>query len=113
VSVHDAVEDSGAAARSWTLLVYALYLAALFTALPLLLGGIVALWKRRLATGTVYASHLANQVTVLWVGLHLGVLGWILTVVLVGWAILGLLWLWILWRSGRGLLRALDGRPYR
>ncbi len=113
MSVHDAAEDSAAAARSWTLLVYALYLAALFTALPLLPGGIVALWKRRLAAGTVYASHFDNQVTVLWVGLLLGVLGWILTVVLVGWAILGLLWLWILWRSGRGLLRALDGRPYR
>lgn len=107
-----AASDRSAVARSWALLVYALYLAALFTALPLVLGGIVALWKRGSAQGTVYASHLDNQVTVLWVGLLVGLLGWILTIVLVGWAILGLLWLWILWRSARGLLRALDGRPY-
>lgn len=105
-------DDRAAAARSWALLVYGLYLAALFTALPLVLGGVVALWKGGLAEGTVYASHLDNQVTVLWGALLGGIVGWILTFVLIGWAILGLLWLWTLWRSGRGLLRALDGRPY-
>lgn len=105
--------DLESGARTWALLVYGLYLAALFTALPLLVGGAVALWKRGLARGTVYESHLDNQVTILWVSLVLGVLGWLLTLLLIGWAILGLLWLWVLWRSARGLLRALDGRPWR
>lgn len=105
--------DRTAAARSWTLLIYGLYLAALFTALPLVVGGIVALLKRDLAKGTVYETHLDNQVTVLWVSVVLGVVGWILLLVAIGWLIWGGLWLWVLWRSGRGLWRALDGRPYR
>jgi uncharacterized membrane protein len=105
--------DRRGAARSWALLIYGLYLAALFTALPLLVGGIVALLKRETARGTVYESHLDNQVTVFWVSLLFGILGWMLLVVGIGGLVWGVLWVWVLWRSSRGLWRALDGRPYR
>lgn len=45
--------------------------------------------------------------------LFVGLLGLLLTLVAIGWAVLGLLFLWVLWRSVRGLFRALDGRPWR
>ncbi len=105
--------DRVGAARSWTLAIYALYLAALFTALPLVVGGIVALLKRDVARGTVYESHLDNQVTIFWVAVILGFVGWVLLLVAIGWLVWAVLWLWVLWRAGRGLWRALDGRPYR
>ncbi len=105
--------DRTGAARSWTLLIYGLYLAALFTALPLVLGGIAALLKRPVALGTVYESHLDNQVRVFWVSLVFGVLGWVLSILGIGWPIWAVLWLWVLWRAGRGLWLALDGRPWR
>lgn len=108
-----ATVDRVGAARGWTLLIYGLYLAALFTALPLLVGGIVALLKREVGRGTVYESHLDNQVTIFWVSLILGLLAWVLLLVAVGWLVFGILWLWVLWRTARGLWRALDGRPWR
>jgi len=105
--------DRVGAARSWTLLLYGLYLVALFTAFPMPIAAILAYWKRSLARGTVYESHFDNLVLVFWVSLLVGLAGLVLTLVLIGWAVLGLLFLWVLWRSVRGLFRALDGRPYR
>jgi uncharacterized membrane protein len=105
--------DRTGAARSWTLLLYGLYLVALFTAFPMLIAAILAYWKRGLARGTVYESHFDNLIFVFWVSLVVGLLGLLLTLVLIGWAVLGLLFLWVLWRSVRGLFRALDGRPWR
>jgi uncharacterized membrane protein len=37
--------------------------------------------------------------------------GSILTIILIGWAILGLLWLWTAYRTIRGWLRLTDGLP--
>lgn len=105
--------DRTGAARTWTLLLYGLYLVALFTAFPMVIAVILAYWKRGLARGTVYESHFDNLILVFWVSLLVGILGLVLTVLLIGWAVLGLLFLWVLWRSVNGLFRALDGRPYR
>ena len=92
-------------------LVYGLYLISLFTAVPAFLGVVVAYMKRRDARGTIYASHYRYAIRSFWWGLLWLVVAIALKLVLVGFAILALLWLWFLWRTAKGWLVLLDDQP--
>jgi uncharacterized membrane protein len=89
---------------------YALYAVALFTALPLLAGVVVA-YVGRGGADPVYRTHLGWGIRTFWWALLWLVVGTILTVVLVGYVILGLLWLWTAYRTVRGWLRLADNLP--
>jgi len=102
-------EDSN---RTLAIIVYALYLGALINGLTAIVGVIVAYAKRDDARGTVYESHFANAIEMFWVSLVLCLAG-IATV----WFGVGVLifigtFVWFVYRSVKGLLRAIDGRPY-
>jgi len=92
-------------------LVYGLYMVSLFTAVPAFLGVIVAYLKRGSAYGTIYASHYRYAIRTFWWGLFWLVVAILLKLLLVGFAILALLWLWFLWRTAKGWLLLLDERP--
>jgi uncharacterized membrane protein len=92
--------------------VYVVYVAALFTGVPFLFGAIIAWLKRGSAAGTIYESHFANQLRIFWIGLLVFVVGWLTLIILIGWVILGLGWLWAAWRTGIGVMRAMDAKPY-
>ena len=91
--------------------VYGLYLASLFTAVPAFLGVIVAYAKRRDAAGTIEGSHFRYAIRTFWWGLFWLVVAILLKIFLVGFVILGLLWLWFMWRTCKGWLALLDERP--
>jgi len=97
--------------RTTALVVYGLYLASLFTAVTGLIGVIVAHLKRGEAAGTVWESHFDNQIRIFWVGLVVGFMGLALTLVLIGWLVLFGVFVWYLYRTVKGLLRAVDDRP--
>jgi len=101
----------GRGARFAMHLVYGLYLISLFTAVPAFLGVIVAYAKRRDAAGTIEASHYRYAIRTFWWGLFWLVVAILLKVVLVGFVVLALLWLWFLWRTCIGWLALLDDRP--
>lgn len=87
---------------------YALYAVALFTALPLLAGVVVA-YLGRGSADPVYRSHLTWGIRTFWWALLWLVIGTVLILVLVGYAILAILWLWTAYRTIRGWLRLADG----
>ena len=58
----------------------------------------------------VYRSHLDWGITTFWVALVIGIIGFVLLFILIGWLVLGLLWLWTAYRIVRGWLRLLDNR---
>ncbi len=103
------IEGEAAPGRAAAHLMYALYAVALFTALPMLAGVVVAYIGRGDAA-PVYRSHLDWGITTFWVALVIGIIGFILLFILVGYLVLGLLWLWTAYRIARGWLRLLDGR---
>lgn len=103
------VTGEAAPGRAAAHLMYALYAVALFTAVPMVAGVIVA-YLGRGAADPVYRSHLSWGIVTFWVALIVGVLGVILTFVLVGYLVLGLLWLWTAYRVIRGWLRLADNR---
>ena len=101
---------NAAPGRAAAHVVYALYAVALFTALPLLAGVIVA-YIARGGAESVYRSHLTWSIRTFWWTVLWLIIGTVLTVVLIGYAILGLLWLWTAYRTTRGWLRLADNLP--
>ena len=98
-------------ARTMGHVVYALYFVALFTGLSIVVGAIVAYILRGDAQGTIYRSHFDYLISTFWIALVVGIIGGILTLLLIGWAILGLLWLWLLYRTAKGWIRLNSGQP--
>jgi len=103
----DLVERNPAPGRAAAHVMYALYAVALFTALPLIAGVVVA-YLGRGGADPVYRSHLTWGIRTFWWALLWLIVGSILVVVLVGYLILGLLWLWTAYRVIKGWLRLAD-----
>jgi uncharacterized membrane protein len=101
-------DPRAAPGRAAAHVMYALYAIALFTALPLLAGVIVA-YVGRGSADALYRSHLSWGIRTFWWALLWLVIGTILTLVLIGYAILAILWLWTAYRTIRGWLRLADG----
>jgi uncharacterized membrane protein len=99
--------------RTFTIVVYALYLAAFCNGFTALIGVILAYVKRADARGTPYESHFTNAIEVFWVGLVVS-LAAIPLLFLFGLGIIvycGLV-VWYLYRTIKGLVRTLESRAY-
>lgn len=76
------------------------------------IGFVIALMKQGEARGTIYESHFRAVVRsgiILFIGYAVG---WALTVVVVGFFILPIVWIYNVWVVVKGLLRLIDRRPY-
>jgi len=111
--VSGAVPRSDESFRGTAILAYALLLAGLFS---FHLAGVVAVVlayvQRGDARGTPWETHFDNIITVFWVSLVVTLVAIPLCFVVVGFFVLGILLIWFLYRTIKGLVRALDGRPY-
>lgn len=102
-------EDS---ARTVAIIVYLLYLAALINGLTAIIGVILAYVKRDDARGTVYESHFSNAIEVFWIFLIGMLIAVPLCFVVIGVPLVIALYVWVLFRTIKGVVRASDGRPY-
>jgi uncharacterized membrane protein len=99
--------------RTVAIVVYGLYLIGWpCLHMPTIAGLIVAYLKRDEARGTLWESHFTNQIETFWVTLALMVVGIPLCFVLVGIPIVIGAVVWSLYRTIKGLLRAIDDKPY-
>ncbi|MFT6407348.1 MAG: putative membrane protein [Arenicella sp.] len=98
--------------KTHALVSYILLALGLFTAIPLLFGAIWAIIKKKGALGTIYHSHLVNITRIFWWSLLWLIIGGILTTILVGFAILGIAWLWGIYRVLNGFIKILADQPY-
>ena len=85
-------------AKSHAIVAYALLLVGLFTAVPMLIGAVWAMVKKKSALGTIYHSHYVNATRVFWWTVFWSIIGFLLIFVAIGYAILGIVWLWALYR---------------
>lgn len=109
------------------MLVYGLYLLSIPSAAVFALVGVILALVARDGAGPLARAHLDDQVrfwfVAFWWGVAiavLGLVGWVLTVVLIGFPILLLVGalalivgIWFTIKSFLGLLKLLDGRPPR
>lgn len=119
--------------RSLVIAGYVLFLLAWMNGITAIIGVVLAYVKRSEAAGTIWHSHFDNLILVFWVlvvGFVLGLFSWPLAFGLflaqspvfwpatlslpfvVGFLVFPVLVFWSLYRMIRGLIRALEGRPY-
>lgn len=92
------------------LIAYVLHLIGAVTALPSLIALVINYVKR--GDGSPIAdSHHAWMIRSFWWALLWWIIGALTWIFLIGMAIIGLSWLWYLYRHLRGLLALLDDRP--
>lgn len=119
------LSPSNDAGRLSAIIVYALYLLSIPSAAIFALVGVIVALSARDGAGPLARSHLEDQVRVWFIAFWwaigialLGVLGAVLSVVLIGFPILWLcgilgfcVMVWFTVKSLLGLLALLDGRP--
>ncbi len=100
--------------RTYSIVVYALYLLSVPSAcLTFIVGAVIAYWKRDEARNTAFESHFANAIEMFWVGLVVGLVAIALwPLFFLGALVHAVLLVWILYRTIKGLLLAIEGRPY-
>ncbi|MBB3062636.1 DUF4870 family protein [Microbulbifer rhizosphaerae] len=109
IGTDKAREQSG---RDLATLVYLIQAISLFTAVPFFIGVIVNYAKRGDVRGTLAESHFRWQIRTFWFWLLWTVIGsatwWLLGL---GFLILGVAWVWAIYRVVRGWLVLADNRP--
>jgi uncharacterized membrane protein len=94
-----------------TMVVYALQALSFAFGVTALVGLIINYIKRDDVAGTVYQSHFDWQIRTFWWGLLWAVIGVVLAIVFVGFAILFVAWVWAIYRVAKGWLKLTEGKP--
>jgi len=103
-------DESG---RLMAIVAYVLFLVGWPTLhLATIAGVVVAYLQRGDSRGTIWESHYDAIIHTFWVSLIVGVVAIPLCFVVVGFVILGGLMIWFLYRTIRGLVHAIESRPY-
>jgi uncharacterized membrane protein len=100
-----------ASLRTITTIVYALQAAAFLVGLTYIAAAIVNYIKRPEVAGTLYESHFNWQIRTFWWGLLWTAIGIVLSFLLVGFAVLFVVWIWAIYRVVKGFLKLNDNQP--
>jgi uncharacterized membrane protein len=73
---------------------------------------ILAYVQRGEARGTIWESHFSNVIETFWISLIVGLIAIPLCFIGIGFVVLAFLVVWFLFRTIKGLIRAIDGRAY-
>ncbi len=106
------VPSTDESARTTAIIIYLLYLAALVNGITAIIGVVLAYVKRDDVRGTAYEGHFNNAIEIFWVFLIGMCVAVPLCFILVGIPLVILLYVWVLFRTVKGLVRAIDGKPY-
>ena len=98
--------------RTNALIAYVLMAIGLFTAIPILIGAIWAMLKKKEAYGTIFHSHLVNATRTFWWSLFWGIIGCITTFAGIGFLILFAVWVWVVYRLLDGFSKLLSEQAY-
>jgi len=100
--------------RTLAIIVYGLYIAALFTGgASGLVGVVLAYVKRNDTKGTPFESHFENAIQAFWIWLIGFVVGLLTTwLFLIGFLIMLAAFAYFLYRTIKGLILAIDSKPY-
>lgn len=98
--------------KSHALISYILMIIGLFTAIPLFIGAIWAMFTHSSAKGSIYHSHYTNAIRTFWWSLFWCIVGGIVMLMAIGWIVWGIVWLWVLYRTVYGLAKLVADEPY-
>ena len=98
-------------AKSLTTIIYALYAASFLFGITAIVAIMMNYIKKEDVVGTFLESHFAWQMRTFWFGLLWMVIGGITVFILIGWLILCVNTLWIIYRIVKGWLNLNDNKP--
>ncbi|GMG85818.1 DUF4870 family protein [Biformimicrobium ophioploci] len=99
-------------ARDLALLVYIIQAISLVSVLPMFVAVIINYVKRPDVRGTLAESHFRWQIRTFWFSLLWGIVGGLTTWLLgIGFLILGINYIWVVYRVVRGWLALSDEKP--
>jgi uncharacterized membrane protein len=99
--------------RTLAIIVYGLYIGAVVTCgVAGLVGVVIAYIKRDEARGTVWHSHFENAIHAFWAWFLLMAVGIVTSWFLIGFLVMGAAFVYFLYRTIKGLIAAIESRPY-
>jgi uncharacterized membrane protein len=104
-------EEQHKSAKTLTTVIYSLYAASLFVGVTAIVAIVMNYVKKDDMAGTWLASHFRWQIRTFWFGLLWAVLGGIASVVVIGWLILAVDFVWFIYRIVKGWLYLNDNKP--
>ena len=107
----DKTAEQLASLKQITLVVYVLQALSFAFGVTAIVGLVINYIKRDEAVGTIYESHFDWQIRTFWWGLLWSVVGVILAFVLIGFAVLFVVWIWAVYRVVKGFLKLNDNLP--
>jgi uncharacterized membrane protein len=100
-----------ASLKTLTTVIYALYALSLFNGITAIVAIVLNYIKREDAQGTWLESHFSWQIRTFWWSVLWCVLGALTWIILIGWVILGVAFVWFIYRIAKGWLNLNDGKP--
>ncbi|MDO5686292.1 MAG: hypothetical protein Q4G42_02710 [Neisseria sp.] len=97
--------------KNYVYAMYILYLCTFFFGFTIFIGVMLAYIKRNEMRGTPYAAHVEYLIATFWISLPIAIVGVILSLILIGFLVLGILGLWFVYRCLKGLIRLNDNKP--
>ena len=108
------IKPSGPDLRQLTHVVYALYaigfLTSGFLAIATIAAVVVIYIKRADIAGTVYSAHFDWLLRTFWWALLWCAVGFVLTLIFIGWLVILATVIWVIYRVAKGWLALIDGR---
>lgn len=99
--------------RTLAIIVYGLYIGAVVTCgVAGVVGVVIAYIKRDEARGTVWHSHFENAIHAFWAWFIMMAIGIATAWFLIGIVVIGAAFVYFLYRTVKGLIAAVDSRPY-
>ncbi len=100
-----------ASLKQLTLAIYVLYALSPFTGLSGIAALIINYIKREDTAGTIYASHFSWQIRTFWWSLVWAIVGSLTLLIGVGFVILAVDGIWVMYRLIKGFLNWNDNKP--
>ncbi len=107
VPVNEALENN----TRLTHIIYALYAAGFFTGITWIVAIVMNYVKREDMVGTILESHFTWQIRTFWWSLLWTVIGCVLSIILIGFFVLGINAIWVIYRLAKGWINLNDGKP--
>lgn len=96
--------------KTMTMVVYALQAASFFIGISFIAALIINYIKQPEVEGTWLESHFRWQIRTFWFSVLWAMIGFVLSLVLIGYLVLPLVALWIIYRIARGWINLSQGR---
>ena len=97
--------------KTLTTVVYALYAATFFSGITCIVAIVINYVKKDDVAGTWLESHFRWQIRTFWFGLLWGVVGALTFILVIGWIVLAVTCVWLIYRIVKGWLNLNDNKP--